>query len=1241
MSDPVTMVAADDSSSVSTARPPSFPPSPSTPPTTPSPSPYGLAPPALTRLVTIVAHVDHGKTSLADHLIQHGTNSTAVSERLAGTLRFLDSDPEEQRRGITMRTGSVLLQHKFRVPPSLRTKFGLAPLPPPTTTTTNPATAPSSLPPPAIVPLTIHLSDSPGHSDFAYEVSRSLVTCDIAILVIDVVEGMGARTHQVLRETMSQKLVPLLVLNKLDKLHDELQLTCVEAYVKLRDLLVQVNAAAAAMLISAATSTGADAPSSQSQHLNNDNNDNNDNDNNDNNDNNNNNNDDDDHLEELWTFDPNKGNVVFATALFGMGFTIPSLAKALYQQHVVNIKPLQLQKVLFGDYKLVGNNNNNNNDKIFKWKATTNDIDNKNDNVPLFARFALTPVWQIFDAVASATQSNGSTLDWKSSILYESLANATSSTGSTAPKDVSLPNTATDLQQWLVHRISAKTSDSVLRAVLRRYRPLAHAVLDVVATHGPSPYEASHSIRSSLFQLQPPPSSPPHPSPSPSPPPVLPPPGAAAILPTSESNHPQDDDDDDDDDATTTTTLWKRLQNDVYLCNPDSTYTVAQVCKFVTTDLSHIQDDPKRLVEHFGANATGGGSGSGGNNTPLLLGLTRVLCGALETGGEYHVLGTNDDDDNNNNNPGTSAQPVAPSFLKRNVRLYVLLGQSLVSVPRVPAGHLCAVSNLDTTGFKTATLCSVKGGRPLRSVPARQRPLVKVQVEPLKASDADELARALRHLSLADASVEVTPSPRGGTLLACCGELHLEQSLVDLRKFLGQNRDMPLRVSDPIVEFGETTDWMDREIDHYAAFAFGGESTQVPPPVRQIQLPPYNEEEGLSSASHGRTRSLLTGKVAALHLRVVPLRPTAYQALHERRAASPEEEEAVLELGRALHLNKSLVAQDVIDALCGHCLCNLPSNEAYVVETPAVRLGQCVRGVCLQENDELYVSTSDNTDRGASTGGEAGVSRDEYVRLRESIAKLGFQTLTPDPCEERSAADQGAFDIWSNELKGSAVAGFQLAVRAGPICEEPLRNVLIVLEGVEIALAAQQQENESPIWRPTKPLSGGMVVAAVRTGVRCALLTRPARLTEGILRLTLHSSLPGLGALYSVLSKRRGKVVEDSMVDGTDLLLIEALIPQAEAFGLAPELFGKTSGEVTAPEMTFSHWERLDVDPFWIPTSLEEREDYGELQSAGDASTGVDNPALRYIRQVRQRKGLTVDSSRTIVAAEKQRTLKR
>ena len=71
-------------------------------------------------------------------------------------------------------------------------------------------------------------------------------------------------------------------------------------------------------------------------------------------------------------------------------------------------------------------------------------------------------------------------------------------------------------------------------------------------------------------------------------------------------------------------------------------------------------------------------------------------------------------------------------------------------------------------------------------------------------------------------------------------------------------------------------------------------------------------------------------------------------------------------------------------------------------------------------------------------------------------------------------------------MRGSLVAGFQNALRAGPICEEPVRGVLVVLEGVEIAVA-RTNGSESD-FKCSKLLSGGMVVSALRSGIRCALL---------------------------------------------------------------------------------------------------------------------------------------------------------
>ena len=152
------------------------------------------------RNICILAHVDHGKTTLADSLV---ASNGFISQRLAGQLRYLDSRQDEQERGITMKSSAVTLSHNDHV---------------------------------------INLIDSPGHVDFSSEVSTAVRLCDGAIVLVDVVEGVQPQTEVVLKQAWLEGIKPILVLNKMDRLITEMKLTPIDAHVRLVQVLEGVNA---------------------------------------------------------------------------------------------------------------------------------------------------------------------------------------------------------------------------------------------------------------------------------------------------------------------------------------------------------------------------------------------------------------------------------------------------------------------------------------------------------------------------------------------------------------------------------------------------------------------------------------------------------------------------------------------------------------------------------------------------------------------------------------------------------------------------------------------------------------------------------------------------------------------------------------------------------------------------------------------------------------------------------------
>ncbi|KAJ3123427.1 Elongation factor-like GTPase 1 [Nowakowskiella sp. JEL0407] len=240
------------------------------------------------------------------------------------------------------------------------------------------------------------------------------------------------------------------------------------------------------------------------------------------------------------------------------------------------------------------------------------------------------------------------------------------------------------------------------------------------------------------------------------------------------------------------------------------------------------------------------------------------------------------------------------------------------------------------------------------------------------------------------------------------------------------------------------------------------------------------------------------------------------------------------------------------------------------------------------------------------------------------VSKIEGHTLKSwdDPIAAEQLVNNGNL---IKDYESSILAGFQLATQSGPLCEEPMMGCCFFVENIEIA----NFDSEEAISK--KNLLPGQIISTMREACRQVFLTWSPRLMLAMYSCELQAPSEVLGKVYGVLNKRKGKIIYEEMKEGTPFFQIRAMLPVVESFGFADELRKRTSG-AASPQLIFSGYEVLELDPFWVPSTEEELEDFGE-------KADKENIAKKYMDAVRKRKGLFVEK-RVVEHAEKQKTMR-
>lgn len=543
--------------------------------------------------------------------------------------------------------------------------------------------------------------------------------------------------------------------------------------------------------------------------------------------------------------------------------------------------------------------------------------------------------------------------------------------------------------------------------------------------------------------------------------------------------------------------------------------------------------------------------------------------------------------------------------------LYLMMGQGLKPVASAKAGDIVAIQGLGQHILKSATLSSTRNCWPFSSMAFQVSPTLRVAIEPSDPADITTLMKGLRLLNRADPFVEVTVSSRGEHVLAAAGEVHLERCIKDLKERFAK---VSLEVSPPLVSYKET-------IEGHTANAL-------------------DNLKSLSRSSDYVEKTTPNGR-GVVRVQVMRLPPALTKVLDESvdilgdiigGRLGQTNKDVEKQGSTIVHDDNSIegLKKRIMDAVDGE-ISSWSGTDKDRAEKYKHKWQKFLRRIWALGPRQVGPNILFTPDLKSK-------SNDFSVLVRGSphvSERLGLVDNSSDgdmPADPSSEATK-ILEIEAESLQNSIVSGFQLATAAGPLCDEPMWGVAFLVEVYISPLAEQSDESDINQQSEQHGIFTGQVMTAVKDACRAAVLQNKPRLVEAMYFCELNTRTEYLGSMYAVLNRKRARVLKEEMQEGSPLFTVHAYVPVSESFGFADELRRWTSGAASAL-LVLSHWEVLPEDPFFVPKTEEEIEEFG------DGSSVLPNTARKLINAVRRRKGLPVEE-KIVQHATKQRTLAR